>query len=84
MRLLAAAFVSFQILLRRQQLKTDSFDVLSRLLHRHLDVMEPQDLARLARFLVCLLLSICCLLLSLLGLLSVSFLPPFVSFMSLI
>ncbi|CDJ64545.1 hypothetical protein, conserved [Eimeria necatrix] len=40
-----------EILLRRQQLSADTFDVLARLLHRHLDVMEPQDLSRLSRFL---------------------------------
>ncbi|CDJ37757.1 hypothetical protein, conserved [Eimeria tenella] len=40
-----------EILLRRQHLSADTFDVLARLLHRHLDVMEPQDLSRLSRFL---------------------------------
>ncbi|XP_026192026.1 uncharacterized protein LOC34620537 [Cyclospora cayetanensis] len=40
-----------EILLRNGKLNTPVFDVLARLIHRHLEVLEPQDLSRLARFL---------------------------------
>lgn len=45
--------VPCQILLKRGHLSPLAFEALVPLLHRHLEVLEPQDLGRLSRFLVC-------------------------------